>query len=112
LNPLIKAQEKLEADRKQKREDREADEGIVADIDDITSEGSADAATSDSDGAIVANGASETAKPKAHGKGPSGPKAEPDEYVNAYEVYASISELMEKEKDLFQLVAIIKIIHG
>ncbi|KAL8867868.1 MAG: hypothetical protein Q9174_005379, partial [Haloplaca sp. 1 TL-2023] len=98
------AQEKLQADRKQKREDREVDEGIVADIDDITSEESADAAASDSEDAVVANTASEIGRTKSRGKGSSKSITEPDEYVNAYEVHASVSELMEKEKDVFQLV--------
>ncbi|KAL8807886.1 MAG: hypothetical protein Q9200_004486 [Gallowayella weberi] len=103
-NPLIKALERQEVERKQKREDREVDEGIVADIDDITSEESDDVESSDADSHVIANPASRIKTTSIGTKSKSGKQIEPDEYINAHEVFASISELMEKEKEIFELV--------
>ncbi|KAL8779785.1 MAG: hypothetical protein Q9213_006770 [Squamulea squamosa] len=100
-NPLVKAMEMQKAERKQKREDREVDEGIVADMDDISSVSSDVVDSLDADDKLIANTMSEAktskrTKPRKHD--------EVDEYVNASEVFASISELMEKEKEIFDLV--------
>ncbi|KAL8734969.1 MAG: hypothetical protein Q9181_003001 [Wetmoreana brouardii] len=103
-NALIKAIEKKKAEQKQKREDREIDEGIVADIDDITSEASDSVGISDTEDAAIANTASVQTSTKRRSSGMSGKRSQPDEYVNASEVYASIAELMEKEKEVFKLI--------
>ncbi|KAL8689552.1 MAG: hypothetical protein Q9218_004801 [Villophora microphyllina] len=103
-NPLLKAMERQETDRKQKREDREVDEGIVADIDDTTSEGSDSADTSDVGNTIFANAASEKKSSKFRSQSGLDVTDQPDEYINASEVYSSVSELMDKEKEIFQLV--------
>lgn len=103
-NPLIRALERQKAERKLKRDDREIDEGIVADIDDVTSEESDNSQTSDpKDGAIIEI-ASETVSAISRTKSKSRKEVEPDEYVNPHEVYASISELFEKEKAIFRLI--------
>ncbi|KAL8775598.1 MAG: hypothetical protein Q9209_000094 [Squamulea sp. 1 TL-2023] len=100
-NPLVKAMEMQKAERKQKREDREVDEGIVADIDDISSVSSDVVDSSDADDTVIANSVSEA---KISKRTKSRKQDEMDEYVNASEVFASISELMEKEKEIFDLV--------
>ncbi|KAI4140432.1 MAG: hypothetical protein LQ341_003843 [Variospora aurantia] len=103
-NPLVKALERKKAERLLKREDREIDEGIVADIDDTTSEEAVDIELSDTDDGMLANIASEPASEKTRTKSKSQQKVEPDEYVNPQEVYASISELFDKEKVVFRLI--------
>ncbi|KAL8673143.1 MAG: hypothetical protein Q9168_002440 [Polycauliona sp. 1 TL-2023] len=103
-NPLVKAMERQRAERKQKREDREIDEGIVADIDDVSSESSDVEDNSDTDPNDIANTVSEIASAKKSKKSNAKQQNAQDEYVNASEVFASISELMEKEKDVFDLV--------
>lgn len=103
-NPLVKALERQKVERKQKREDREIDEGIVADIDDVTSEESDSVESSDADNHVIANSVSKVKSIRTSTKTKSQKHEEPDEYVNAHEVFASISELMEKEKEIFELV--------
>ncbi|KAI4118470.1 MAG: hypothetical protein LQ345_001498 [Seirophora villosa] len=103
-NPLVRALERQQAARKLQREDREVDEGIVADIDDTTSDDTAGIELSDTDDDMLANTASERASAKTRTKSKSQQKVEPDEYVNPQEVYASISELFEKEKVVFRLI--------
>ncbi|KAL8654413.1 MAG: hypothetical protein Q9226_003447 [Calogaya cf. arnoldii] len=103
-NPLVKAMERQKAERKQKREDREIDEGIVADIDDISSEESDVDDSSDADDNVIANTVSAIASAKSTTKSKSRKQVEMDEYVNASEIYVSISELMEKETEVFDLV--------
>lgn len=103
-NPLVKALERQEAERRLKRDDREIDEGIVADIDDVTSEEGDDIQTSDSEDQVMKNPAPETISAKPRTKDKSRKVVEPDEYVNPQEVYAAISELFEKERAIFRLV--------
>ncbi|KAL8939012.1 MAG: hypothetical protein Q9216_003586 [Gyalolechia sp. 2 TL-2023] len=103
-NPLIKAIERQKAERKQKREDREVDEGIVADIDDITSDESEDGESLGDENDIFAAAASEKRPAKPRTKDKSVKEDMLDEYVNAQEVYAAISELFEKEREVFRQV--------
>ncbi|KAL9599219.1 MAG: hypothetical protein Q9219_004000 [cf. Caloplaca sp. 3 TL-2023] len=103
-NPLIKALERQKAERMQKREDRQADEGIVADIDDVTSDETDDIESLDAEDGIIAATASEKKSDKARKKGKSQKESDADEYINAQEVHAAISELFDKEKDIFHLV--------
>ena len=106
-NPLVSALKAKKALLKEKREDREADEGIVADFEDI----SADEDEEEEDiemlemGEGMMNGgmldtaasSSKTFTGKLKGK-------LPDTYVNAQEVHAAISELFEKESEIMGLI--------
>ncbi|KAL8950263.1 MAG: hypothetical protein Q9222_003688 [Ikaeria aurantiellina] len=103
-NALLRELKRKEAERKRKREDREVDEGIVADIDDVTSEETDEAEDLDADVGLILDGTSGKTSTRKAQKSKSGEIRGPDEYVNAYEVYSSISELMEKEEEIFQLV--------
>ncbi len=103
-NPLVKALERQKAERKLKRDDREIDEGIVADIDDVTSEGSDNSQASGAEDEGIIEAASETVSAISRTKSKSRKEVEPDEYVNPQEVYASISELFEKEEAIFRLI--------
>ncbi|KAL8916517.1 MAG: hypothetical protein Q9172_006263 [Xanthocarpia lactea] len=103
-NPLVKAMERQKAERKQRREDREIDEGIVADIDEVSSEESDLSDSADGDNKVIADSVSEIPSAKTGVKTKSRKQNESDEYVNASEVLESISELMEKEKEIFDLV--------
>ena len=104
VNPLIRAAKEREAARQKKREDREIDEGIVMDSDDITSEGEGEdvdmLGTVAGMGSSGVLGESATAKPSKTTVNDQ----ETDEYVNAQEVYASISELFQREKEVLGLV--------
>ncbi|KAL8716050.1 MAG: hypothetical protein Q9225_006266 [Loekoesia sp. 1 TL-2023] len=103
-NALIKSLERQRAERKQKREDREVDEGIVADIDDVTSEESDDIESSGAEDDLIAATASENRTSRNRTKGKSRKQETTDEYVNTQEIYAAISELLEKETEIFHLV--------
>lgn len=105
-NPLIKATKERKAEQKRKRDDREADEGIVADLDDIIPEEDDDeedvemldaGASGAGDGLIQAEAAPSKAKSNS-GEGDT------QHYINAYEVHASLTELFEKEKEIMELV--------
>ncbi|KAI9877205.1 MAG: hypothetical protein M1830_004531 [Pleopsidium flavum] len=105
-NPLIKATRERKAEQKRKSEDRKADEGIVADLDDITPE--EDEEDEDMEmldargynaGIDVAQIEAVSAKPKSTAR-----EEEGQQYVNAQEVHASLTELFEKEKDIMDLV--------
>ncbi|KAL8629613.1 hypothetical protein Q9189_004681 [Teloschistes chrysophthalmus] len=104
LNPLLKATERQETERKQKRDDHEIDEGIVADIDDPSSDQSDSPSSSDVGDTVIANTVSEKPSSKSRAKSGRGDSHQTDEYINASEVYSSISELMDKEKEIFQLL--------
>lgn len=106
-NPLIRATKARKAEQMRKRDDREADEGIVADLDDVTpeeeddedediemlDEGREDAGN----GLVQAEAAQSEAKRKFSDE-------ETQHYVNAHEVHASLTELFEKEKEIMELV--------
>lgn len=104
INPLIRAQGDRKEIQKQRREDREVDEGIVADLEDITSDESGediemlDIATEEASRGLL-SGESKSVSRKSH------PDDENlDRYVNPQEAHASISELFEKEKEIFRLI--------
>ena len=104
VNPLIRAAKEREEAQKRKREEREIDEGIVIDSDEITSdEESEDLGTLEAETEIAPTATLEesaTLKPsKIKVK-----EAPSDQYVSAMEVQASISELFHKEKELMELV--------
>lgn len=102
INPLIKVLSDRKAMQNQRREDRDVDEGIVADLEDITSDDSGediemleietDMATS---GAV--GGQKKTKK--------SGKEEEHSEvYLNAQEVHAAISDLIKMDGEILNLV--------
>ncbi|MCJ1295657.1 hypothetical protein MMC34_007221 [Xylographa carneopallida] len=105
-NPLISALKAKKALLQEKREDREVDEGIVADFEDITED---DEEEEDAEmlemgnemgnGYVLDTSAATTRKSTSKSKG-----KEPDVFVNAQEVYASIAELFEKEKEILNLI--------
>ena len=102
VNPLVRIAKEREAARHKMREDRDVDEGIVIDSDDLTSEGEGDeiGASDDEDSmpAIMEqSAASKSSKIKVKDE-------EPDQYVNAQEVHALLSKLFRKEREIFPLV--------
>ena len=105
VNPLVRAAKEKEAARKQRAEDREIDEGIVIDSEDLTSEeddssdvAAMDGETSANPSALVEESAS-TKPNKFKNK-----EADPEEYVNAQEIHASLSELFHHEREILSLV--------
>ncbi len=104
VNPLVRAAKEREAARQQKREDREIDEGIVIDSEDITSEEESEdidmlaSETEMASSAVLEESA--TLKPsKIKVK-----EEQPDEYVNAQEIHATISQLFHIERELMELI--------
>ena len=104
VNPLIKVAKERKEAQKRKREEREIDEGIVIDSDEITSE-------EDSESGDMLESEAETAPTavleESAAQKPSKIKvkdAPSDQYVSAMEIQASISELFQKEQELFGLV--------
>lgn len=99
INPLIRARDERIATQKQKREDREIDEGIVADLEDGSSEGSGEDIEMLEIGAEI----SPVVTPKSQKISSTSSKSKDealDLYVNAQEAYMSLSELFEKERDI------------
>ena len=86
FNPLIVAMKEREALKQQKREDHEVDEGIDVNSEDVSDENTEMLEV-------------ETVTPKSKTADP-----DPQEYVNAQEVHASISELFRKEQVIMDLV--------
>ncbi len=104
VNPLIRAFHERKASQKQKLEDREVDEGIVADIEDQTSEEDGeDLEMMDLGSGLLnenlPNGTEGPARMKSKTK-----ELESDMYVNAQEVHALISDLFRKEKEIVELL--------
>ena len=104
VNPLIRLSNERKALSKQKREEREIDEGIVVDSDDLISEEDGEDiemldAGEASASSIIADKKSAIKKTKEQPK-----EAQQDEYVNPQEVHAALVELFEEEKDLLELV--------
>ena len=103
-NPLIKALSERKAAQRQKREDREIDEGVVVDSEDLTSEEDGEDLEMLDLGSEMVNGnpSSGTAAPvdvKTKTK-----ELDPDIYVNAQEVHALISDLFQKEREIMELL--------
>ena len=103
VNPLIRAAKERKEARKQKREEREIDEGIVIDSDDITSEEGEDndileAETETAPTAVLEESAAlKPSKIKVK-------DAESDQFVSAMEIHAAVSELFDNERELMELV--------
>ena len=108
-NPLVEAMKAKRDLKKQKREEREMDEGIVVDFDDISldedDEEDLEALEMDKDvnnGDVLDNSAS-VAKTKKS-KILQNNVTNEQRYVNPQEVHAAISELFNKEQEIFDLV--------
>ena len=103
-NPLIEAMKKKKALQKQRREDREMDEGIVADIDDITPDEEEDVELLEIEeerpNGYVLDSSASTVKSKKSKIAAN----EQQEYVNPQEVHAAISELFRTEQEIMDLV--------
>ena len=104
VNPLIRAAKERKEAQNRKREEREIDEGIVIDSDEITSEG-------DGEEIEILESETETAPTavleESASLKPSKIKVKDtasDQYVSAMEIEASISELFQKERELMELV--------
>lgn len=104
VNPLIRAAKERKEAQIRKREEREIDEGIVIDSDDITSEEEGEevemleAETETAPTAVLEESvALKPSKIKVKG-------TDPGQYVSATEVQASITELFQKERELMELV--------
>ena len=104
VNPLIRAAKARNEAQKRKREEREIDEGIVIDSEEITSE-------EEDEDTDMQDGGEETAPTavleESAAVKPSKMKmknAASDRYVSAMEIEASISELFQKDKELLELV--------
>lgn len=106
VNPLIKALSERKAMQKQRREDRDVDEGIVADLEDVTSD-------DDGEDIEMLEIETETANANANAlesqettviKKSTRNETQSDIYLNPQEVHAALSELFEKEKEILNIV--------
>ena len=104
VNPLIRAVKERKEAQNRKREEREIDEGIVIDSDDITSE-------EEGEEVEMLEAETETAPTvdleESAALKPSKIKVkdtDTGQYVSAMEVQASIAELFQKERELMELV--------
>lgn len=103
VNPLVRSFNEKMARQKQRSDSDMVDEGIVADIDDITPEESEEdtgmvEADGQANGSLIENIAQTSSikgKPSVKGR---------QIFVNAQEVHASISALFEKEQGVMNLV--------
>ena len=101
-NPLVKALSERKARQQQRREDRDADEGIVADLEDISSnEEAEDIEMLDVGGELETDSQTKSKQKKPRVKNEI---VEMDIYLNQQEVHAAISDLFEKEAEILNLV--------
>lgn len=97
VNPLVKALSERKAMQQQRREDRDADEGIVADLEDmISNEEGEDIEMLDVGGELETHSQTKSKQKKPKVKNEI---VEMELYLNQQEVHAAISELFEKEAD-------------
>lgn len=104
VNPLIKALSDRKAMQKQMREDRDVDEGIVADLEDIISDDDGEdiemlEVEADTSNTHVLERQERTGLKKSTAK-----EKNPDIYLNPKEVHAALSELFEKEETILNIV--------
>ena len=100
INPLIRAMNERKALAKQKREDREVDEGIVVDSEDLMSEEEGEDITMLDVGTEQRSISERTGSSKKD----QVEKAESDQYVNPQEVHAALSDLFLKESQILGFV--------
>lgn len=100
-NPLIKAMSKYKETEKRKREDGKLNGGFAADSENVSSEGSGEdiELSETEDTSIDADNDPTSAPLKSKTK-----LDQQDVFMNAQEVQAAISELFNKEYDIFELV--------
>lgn len=100
INPLIRAMNERKALSRQKREDREVDEGIVVDSEELMSEEEGEDIT------MLDLGTEQNASKGSRGKSKENQKeeVEADQYVNSQETHAALSELFLKEKQILNYV--------
>lgn len=98
INPLVKFRNERKAMQTQSRQDRKVDEGIVADMDDLTTDSDAEDIEKET---LHSPSDSETSVLPQKFLSKSG---DADVYVNPHEVYASLRDLFEKEKEILDLV--------
>lgn len=104
VNPLVRSLEMRKAIQKQKREDRKIDEGIVADFEDITTDESGEDIDMLEIGAETLSQDLSDSQHENLSKKSRSEEEISDIYVNPQEVHASVSELFEKEREIFDLV--------
>lgn len=104
VNPLIKAREERKTLQRQRREDRDVDEGIVADLEDITSEEDEDLEMLEADGGFLAGSALERQSKPPPSKSNAQSAATQDEFVTPQEMHAALTELFHKEHEVLDLV--------
>ena len=101
VNPLIRSVNERRALSKQKREERELDEGIVVDSEDLISSEEGEDITMMNAEDIQATSDSRKRSRKSMTKVEDDQQ---DQYVNPQEVYATLAELFDQEKELLQLI--------
>lgn len=104
VNPLMKALSERKAMQKQRREDREVDEGIVADLEDITSEEDGEDIEMLEIETDTTNVNALENQEKARPKKSTAKETNSDIYLNPHEVHAALSALFEKEEKILNLV--------
>ncbi|KAL9044642.1 MAG: hypothetical protein Q9214_002234, partial [Letrouitia sp. 1 TL-2023] len=104
VNPLIKAREERKTLQRQRREDRDVDEGIVADLEDITSEEDEDLEMLEADAGFLAGSALERQSKPSPSKSNAHSAATQDEFVTPQELHAALTELFRKEHEVLNLV--------
>ena len=105
VNPLVRASNERKVAQKQMREDREIDEGIVIESDDIDAEEEGeDIEMLEVETDLGSSNALLDQSSATRSKSSKVVVEQPNEYVNPQEIHASISELFEKEKEIMGLV--------
>ena len=101
-NPLLESLKEKMAMQKQKREDREVDEGIVADLEDVTPDEGSD---EDADMLEIGNTDTDSDSiPTAAEKSQKTKSSRQDEFKDPQWVRACISDLFAKEREVFELL--------
>lgn len=104
INPLTKSLNGRKARQIQSRQDRKVDEGIVADLEDMTTDSDGeDIQMHDPHEREMSDSLSDQQTSVKPTKNPSNSRA-PDEYVDSLEVHAALSELFAKEEEILDLV--------
>lgn len=104
VNPLLKAREERKTLQRQRREDRDVDEGIVADLEDVTSEDDEDLEMLEADAGFLAGSALERHSKPSSSKSKAHPAVNQEEFVTPQEIHAALTELFQKEHEVLDLV--------
>ena len=104
INPMAKPRKERKEMQMQSRQDRQVDEGIVADLEDMSTDSDGeDIEIHELDENEVLDGLSDSHTSVIQTKTLS-TTSDTDVYVNSHEVYASLTELFAKEKEILDLV--------